>query len=491
MKPRAPSARALIRSFRNQRLGWPQALGELIDNACGNGARNVTIRLSKGRCEIRDDGVGCTPEKFAAMASIGGHEEDPLIVNPTSKYGIGAKHAFLWAGGPTRIYSRRGDLSLFMNVEWDDFTDAFDYDEPLTGEQASRECRLVKMDSDGVCIVMPSVTRKMDAGIFDSVIKTLNAQHWAAVEAGIVVRVEFFQSGKKKPRGGVLSGKQPPEFAEDHRINKVCTLADGRQIRLVGGVIATGVPWSTPGFEYIYGHRVVLTACGLGAGTMSFERLYVRVFLEGGKDDWNVTTNKHGLHDADEAALQEAVFRECRHLLACAEQEAIAMRSDSDEMFLGEVSDALTAGHRKKGKRDRNNKITEGTVQPSGKGSQHTRAKAVGVDPGNCTAGDRGSRKISIFPVEFEDEREFLIGEAKTKDWLVRLNKRHPMVAAALESRNKLATTIIADALWSDAFVSVDDHGQRSFVNGQMTFVDKLSAMLKVVPQEVEAEPTP
>lgn len=480
IKPRAPTARQLIRSFRNQTLGWQKAIGELIDNACGNGATTVHVQLSKSSVTVTDDGVGCTEEKFAALASIGWHEEDPLVVNPTSKYGIGAKHAFLWAGGPTRIYSRRADLTLYTEVDWDSFGDEFTYDEPLTGIHAERECKSVKLTHDGVHIAIPQCTRSMNRKIFGDLHKALNANHWAAVEAGVIVRVEFRMPGTRKLCGGVLPGKPLPEMQEQTAIDRQCQLADGRTIRLVGGVLAAGVPWSSPGFEYIFGHRVVINACGLGAGGMSFERLYVRVFLLGGKDAWDVATNKNGLHDADEAALQEVVFRECESLLEASEQEAIATRSD--EAFLAGIGDALTAGNRRKAKRPGAGG-EQGTVEPKATGRQHRRAEQVSDKAGNCESKSRSHPSIDVRPADFEKEREHLVGEAKTRDRIVRLNRKHPAVAEILSSRNGLATLALADALWSDASLRFDDDGQRRLIE-KMSFVEKLSAMLKAIPEQ-------
>jgi hypothetical protein len=95
----------MIAEKRNRKIGWAKALGELIDNSVGNGAAAVRILFKPHYVKCIDDGVGCDDRKFPAMVSLGMHVEDDMVKNQVSRYGFGAKDAFIWAGGPTRVFS--------------------------------------------------------------------------------------------------------------------------------------------------------------------------------------------------------------------------------------------------------------------------------------------------------------------------------------------------------------------------------------------------
>lgn len=481
-KGRGPTAHSTIRRMRNSRLGWASALGELIDNSCGNGATTVTVRLTPTTCEVRDDGNGCNERMFAALQSLDWHEEDRDHPNPTSVYGIGSKDAVIWAGGPTEYYSIR-DTARYTLVDWDDFGDSWSYADPVVGAAAAERCKAIKLNEHGTVIRMPHHTRQINRSSFDALVKALAAQHWAAVETGIVIRVEFVPRSSRTPVGGVLSGKPLPEFIDGKSIDAAVTLADGRKIRIIGGVLDPSVRMSQPGFEYIFGHRVVVPCGGLGAGQLCFERVYFRVLLLGDKSDWNPTTNKVGLHDSDEAALGEAVFRECKSLLDQAQHESIATLLEQE--LENEISEMLSEDNRRRAKR-RGAENPTGTIDPKSTGRQHQIAARTQDSKGNIKS--KAGARLSVKLVEFDEQNAHLIGKAAVRDRIIRLNKLHSAVSEATALSAKHELRLIAYAIWSDEWTRTDDTGH-SRLNGieRGTFIDKLSAMLKNLRKEQEA----
>lgn len=477
IKGRGMTAKATIVDCRNKPLGWSKAIGELIDNAVGNGAKTVSVMFRPHYVRVVDDGVGCTDEMFEALISFGWHVDDPKTNNKVSRFGVGAKQAAVWFGGPTEFYSRRDGEAKYIEIDWDDFAEEWDYPEALIGERGEAECKRIKLPETGTAVIAAHHDRQLTEKQFQDVRGTLNDLFWAAVETGVVIRLEFKRDGKNGSIvGGLLDGKTMPRFDESRTINKAVELAGGRRVHVNGGVLASDERITRPGFEYIYGHRVVVQAGGLGSGGFDFERVYFRVTLLGDKESWRVTTNKCGLHDADQAALEQAVFGACKSLLQAAKSEDYAQRIDQD--LLDEISDELTTSHRKKAKRKPVSNPGSGAVAPTGKGSQHRKAKeSQDGDDDREQPAKQMRGKIRIVRAEFADESVHLVADAVVKDRIVRLNRRHPFISTILGERDKRAILLLVDAVWSEAWLATDDSGQSRLIS-RGAYVDKLSAML-------------
>lgn len=477
IQPCGPTAKSIIYQMRHRKKRWAVSVGELIDNSVGNGATVVNVTFKPHYVECLDNGSGCNAEKFAALVSLGMHVEDDLVKNSVSRFGIGAKDAFIWAGGPTRVYSTRRSEARFIEVDWDTFDQLWEYNDIIEGDAAKTLCEEIGLSESGVAVVMPNHTRQMTTQVFADVYKQLAEMFWAAVETGIKIQVEWIPQPRLKKRyGGLLPGKQMPSLIPEYCIDSQLELADGRSIRILGGIITPDVRLSSPGFEYIYGHRVVLTAGGLGAGSLDFERCYFRVFLLGDKESWQVTTNKVGLHDADEAALGQAVYDHCKTILMQSQSEAMSQLADQD--LLDEVSELLSEANRKRAKRKPPANHTA-TKQSTGRGGRHTKAAEVGDELGNCQPNKPVAGQIKIKRAEFEDEKQHLIGQSVVRDRIIRVNVRHPFIKHCLETRDKVGLHVSAMAIWSDAYTKMDENGQLRFTE-RVDFVEKLSAMLKV-----------
>lgn len=477
-EPRFISASQWVRQARNRDLGWTRAISEWLDNSIGNGATKVSVTWRSRQVEVRDNGRGCTPEMFAALVSPGWHQEDSEHDNAISMFGIGAKDAFVWCGGPTHCFSRRDNLALCRVVDWDDWGETPTWQPLYDGENADRMCRANGLDDSGVVVRQPQHTRQINKRAFEDIHRSLSRLFWAAVETGVEIDVRFYPPGKTKPIGGLLKGRPLPQFIEGKTIDEMVELADGRLLHVCGGILHQSVRMSSPGFEYILGHRVVVPACGLGAGGILFERVYFRVVLLGDKHDWRVTTNKCGLHDADEAAIGQAVYDRCKSLLHDAASQPLSSVIDPD--LLKELADLVNDADRKRARRPGRGE-KQGTVPPAGTDRRHEAAQHVHEQtPGNCTpkGQGRGSRPISIIAAEFEDDRADLVGDASIKDRIIRINTRHEFVSAITRQEiQREALFVLTMSVWSDAWTLNDEKGQmRMIARGE--FISKLSRML-------------
>ncbi len=475
IRPRGPSASAWVKEFSNKTSSWEQIVSEWLDNSIGHGATRIDVSWSPRQIEVRDNGIGCTRKMFAALISPNAHEEDDTLENPTSIFGIGAKLGFLWCQGSTQCYSRRGEECYCTLLDWQSVVDWSDFDSAYEGVDAEKHCNNAGLRDSGV-LIRQTHNRRMNIKIFEAVHRALGKRYWAAVETGVEIDVRFAPHGmKKKQHGGLLPGRKLPEFAEGLTIQEELQMADGRNIRIDGGVLGDAVRLADPGFEYIYGHRVLVPAGGLGSGGMDFERIYCRIYLLGNKEDWRVTTTKDDLHDADLAALEQAVFDRCKELLEQSSKSDYARLLEQE--LLNEVADALNTANKKRATRGPRENTT-GTKESTGEGTQHETTSRPSGQNGKYRSRANAGR-ITVRVTEFDDDSAHLVGKVVVADKLVRLNKRHPHIEQRLAVRDKGRLFDTAFALWSYAWTTNEDNGQqRAFPRSD--FVSKFSAMLSI-----------
>lgn len=486
-KGHGPPAWATVRQLRMKPMGVHNATAELIDNSVGNNAQNIRVVYEKSRFIVQDDGVGCTMKKMKALVSLGGHEEDERAVNLVSRYGVGADEAFIWAGGITEVLSMRDGEPLYNEIDWDAFDVEWDYPRIAKGEDARAELqRYSKFNLEQGLLIVQQWNRRVDN--FEKLHARLSQTFWAAVETGVKIEVFYKTPGPGKPRGGPLKGKQMPEFMEGKQLAKSLTLSNGKQIRIEGGVLDEHARITEPGFEYLYGHRVLIPAGDQGAGEYGIERFYARVYLEGDKHDWQVETNKGGLHDEDLGVVKEAVFNACEDLLKEAQQQQEQLESIEDQELADELSDLLTeatGGRKARRKKQKNGK--HGTVEPTGKGGKHLKAKRTQDDEDGRMSGQKRRRTgfIKVRFAEFAEREQHLLGIAKVGERVVRLNQLHPALMelhppdGPTPIENKPLLLAYAHALWVDEFTRVDEHGQQK-LRDDTAFVEKFSEQLAI-----------
>lgn len=480
-RPAVPGA--LVQSMRQRQLCWETAVGEWLDNAIGNGATSVEVTLRPKEIRVVDNGYGCTAEMFSALSTIGGHAESSDVKNKVSRYGIGAKDGFLWVGGPTEVCSVRdkGDgthEAYVVELDWDSYQDVWKYPAPADGELALKKCRRAGIDGTGVALLMPDYDRNMGPSAVLRLIENLNSIYWPAVESGIEISVSFVQ---RRRYGGLLEGKRLPVFIEGKQCDDEVKLEDGRSIRILAGLFNPAeYQTSSPGVEYLFGHRVLIPAGGTGCGEMPYENLYGRVYLLGEKTEWRVSTNKTGLHDTDRRAVAQAVYDHIRPLLeSAASGEFDALR---DRAFEEDLSEELTLAMcaRKKAKRNTTTRDPDGEgKEATGEGGKHQQAAQTGEQEGNCEgkapgedrASDRKGRRPGTFTLKFRpfggsDAWKLGVADVEATNKLVALNESHPLVAAYLGNRRRYRHSLVSLAVlvWGLATAGIerDDVSQMS-----------------------------
>jgi hypothetical protein len=463
-KPRPPSARGTIREYRNRTLGWSKVINELVDNSLGNAAKRVRIEFGDKSVKVLDNGCGCNARMFSALVSLTWHEEAPGIDNDVSMYGVGAKHAFLWAGGPTDCFSIRDGEARYISVDWDSMDRDWTYPDIVVGKEAMTLCFGAGLHGPhGTMVQMSRVIRKFDGNNIKSLVLSLGDHYWPAIDSGAEISVVY------KPRKGksltrIITGKPLPMMQVDGLIDEVITLDDGRQLKILAGIVPVDAPLTRPGFEYIFGHRVLLPACDLGCGGMDFERVYGRVWLLGKKEVWRVSVNKDDLHDIDRDIVEDAIFSKCSELLKQSQSEAFAQFKD--DQLLSEVEEEINSilTSPKKAKRRSDNHQNEGTVKPTGRGSQHIQARDVSSTPGNIKRKPRKGGRIRFTWRTFEERDTWKLGDVNVAARVVGLNRSHPFFVRAREEQEKASILVTAMMLWADAWCQWNDKNEGQLV---------------------------
>jgi hypothetical protein len=276
------------------------------------------------------------------------------------------------------------------------------------------------------------------------------------------VQIRFvYLSSEGKEERYELTRKQLPEFAEGYSMDSQHILADGRKIRIIGGVLSPSERLSRPGFEYIFGHRVLIECGGVGAGEMCFERVYFRVYLEGDKEAWKVNVNKDGLNDDDLEQLEQCVYSACLRLLEHAQSEAFASFEDPDVFNM--IEDALNEAEGTKHPAKHGPAINNsGAVNGNGRGSRHKKADVFHDMLGDRTTppkkGRNNGKRIRVYPCDFEDENAHLIGTVEVQSRVIRVNTKIDLIRE-WQTVNPNGLLSIALALWTSQRIKFDANG--------------------------------
>ncbi len=122
-----------IASIRAERMSWPAALAELVDNSFDAGARRVEVMLEPHGFIVRDDGRGV--DNLSRLLKFGDHHAH--ATTRLGRYGIGAKEV-IFRGNLVRIetvhagqrYELQIDVSSVMDWDALEGADPVPVDEP-------------------------------------------------------------------------------------------------------------------------------------------------------------------------------------------------------------------------------------------------------------------------------------------------------------------------------------------------------------------------
>lgn len=434
----------LLQSIANDNLSMSDALGELIDNAIDANAKQITITIGKRKravpafVSVDDDGTGC--DALVSIVQLGKHADHKTT--RLGRFGIGAPNAMLFLGGTeseVKIVSTKDSSRRMLTLNWRRYAAQWRIDNKWMMSRAALpgEC--------GTQIVIEPCVRHFPEGAdLARLLAHLGYVYAPAIKRGVQIQLRT-----DKAVHVVKRWEMPAvENIVDTVINVgACTA------RVYVGVVPVGAANQRPGITYMHGFRVIKPSSGLGCSGMDFSRVCGFVELDRG---WSLTKNKNDISQHKEE-LAVAVFAAIKGVL---DQAASVGHELRFAQFDSEVDSAL---HTLFGKRDKKAKRGKGgetgTIEPTGKGRGHKRARVE--QPGH-TFGNRldklgGALRLSYVDLGNDDR----FGQMSENQ--VILNLAHPLVSEARSAQNKTAIVILASVLIAESVQRTTASGQQRF----------------------------
>jgi hypothetical protein len=410
----------LVRSICAANLNWRSACGELIDNAFDAGASAVALAFSTrrgvGTFTITDNGAGC--EDPCAFVRLGGHVGKAST--RLGRYGIGAKEAALWIGqDPPRIdvTSTHAGKRRFLSYDWLRVI--------KTNRWAIDPSALIVSDARPgldvgtvVSITSPNLRRVPHGKDWDNFIASLGYLYAPAIKRGKQISVS---------RNGEAPTPVPPYVSpplEPGHVDQVIEVG-GKLARVYAGIVTPGTPNPKCGFTYVYGFRVILEACGHGAGPFNYARVAGIVDLGEG---WVLAKNKDNISQHTED-LYTKVQEVCGDLLRRAEVTGLRLESAEFDSAADRLLNEAVFGGTPNTKAERGKGESHGTKIPTCRGGKHTRAERE-QDGETYPRLARGSLRI-----QYQDDEPDRIGHF-SEPATVMLNPNHAWVASMRSRKN-------------------------------------------------------
>lgn len=395
-----------------ENLSWHDALAELIDNSFDANANRCEITVAAKHLIIQDDGDGAPDvSKFVKLGAHQQHRRTGL-----GMHGRGLKDAWLWLGRRIEIESNHKGHKYSLSLDSEELI-ANNWQGPAPKDAPSK--------STGTKIVFPSIVRQSPR---DDTKNKLRKTFMPALRDGrqIILRV-----------GGKSSRLTPYELPPLEDVINETIEVDGRVVIIHAGIVPAELPNHTPGFMYIFKHRVIMES-SLGSGDYGASRITGTITLGEG---WKLSPHKDNIAEAQES-LGHAIENRIRPILEKARKQHIIAES---EAFLCEIEDLMNEGLSSlKNKEKRNPPENQtGKIHPKFTGRKRQTAKKVHETNGHV-ASMNGRKRRGITVTTYDDERDDVLGKADPIVNSVQLNLTHEVVRQVYESRNVLATYAIA-----------------------------------------------
>jgi hypothetical protein len=412
-------------------LGWKKAIAELLDNAIDAGATEVVVQFGKQindrpvTCALRDNGSGSDEvTNFFRFGGRARHASTRL-----GRYGIGAKEACLWIGGPASTMSVRtvrGRRCKSASANWAKLVSSKTWKFSASDTEAP-------IGEAGTTITIAPVLRYLPHGEkLDELLADLGYMYTGAIDAGHRILVQ----GLARRATVALQPYRLPPLEPGELETTIEVL--GRSVHLRAGIVREGEPNRRPGLTYVHAFRVIKSACGDGLGAGSIGRIAGIVELG---NDWPLTKNKDDIADGE--GLYSVIASAMRPLTERAERsrmvmESAALRADLERM----VNAQLGVNANPDAKAKRGSGEDTGSKEPKNTGRKHKRARSD--QPGETF------RKYGSIRVEFTD-----LGTTQRigrfASGTVMLNTAHPMVLATRQNANKEALFLLVTIVLSHA----------------------------------------
>lgn len=374
-------------------ITWATLLAEIIDNSIDAKASRVIVTFGTLKAKtlvVEDDGVGCGD--VAVMLTEGKRHSHGI--DSMGRYGLGLKNAAHCMWGQMDIKTRHEGIAHKICADWEQMKASGKWEIPAATKFPTN-------DPSGTILTFTRMRKEAPHG-FGSLIDELRYIFTPGLLRGI--QIQFILPRNKRE---LLKPYEWPQLEDT--IEDTFTV-DGKGVRLRGGIVKEGVPNKKPGFAYCHLHRIILPACGIGAGEHSTRRISGQVWLD---DKWRLTVHKDDFVWRDKIAIE--VERRMLPLLKKADTQAEDLASSAFDKKLNASLQGVMEGYAKsqrKARRDKGKK--KGTQEGTCDGSKHT--NATKTQPGDGLPPKRMG-KISLRWIEM-DEGYGRIDGNKTTIWL-------------------------------------------------------------------------
>lgn len=445
----------LLNALCKQKLGWVDALAELIDNSFNAGATRVVVRCGNKSVSVEDDGRGMLDVTSAVR--LGDHRVD--LDAGIGMYGIGLKDAWLYAGDSITVTSNRAGKRCVISTSVREMIGTGDWSvsPPIESETIEQNGTTIKLG------LKPG--RNLPSK------DNMSKLAWAFTPALL--------SGKqilwvhRNVRMPLIPNELPPLVDVVNDEFEV----DGKVVKIHIGLVQDGHSMPNGPLWYQHKHRTICKSY-LGVHRYNNERIGGIVTLGSG---WSLTKNKDDFDDNKEA-LGNAIENRCRMLLAKAEQltvdvQSAALNTELESM----VNDAVATLKREK----RNSGESSGSKIPAYSGRKRKRAAQTSENAGSVevkgTSRNRGRLKIAWRALDGNS-----IGEFDHLSDTITLNIDNAFVDYTRKSGDKPLLFALAMSVFADYVCTHQDGSKTLFeVRG---YSQTLGEILRtMVPNTMEA----
>lgn len=402
----------VLHAMRNQNLDWATAIGELVDNSFDADASSVEIEFGPRKVlTVSDNGRGCG--SIERMWKLGDHYGSSTTA--LGQYGVGLKDASCWLWGETMISTcHKGvESKVVINLPQLAKSHSWSIPDAVTTEATRSGTRIRFRNIERNFPSLEKLASKM-AYIFSPAIrsgrqivirgrnKTLPCAAWSMPDLVEIVQDEFEVNGKP--------------------------------VRIDVGIVTDDAVNPKSGFNYCYGHRVIMNS-SLGSNGYSTSRICGIVTL--GKK-WRLGKNKTEIVDSDQDLLADAIWRRCESLIksSCERASALTNTHLAREVTQnlrkrlgttkneGMESDVPT----RKEKRDTSSRDNENHgVKPKKTGRKRKRSKKSQDGVGSIVESVKShANQVSLEWKTFESDK--CVGEFDIPGNVVYLNSHHKLL---------------------------------------------------------------
>lgn len=349
---------SVIHYMRKQNFTWAVILKELIDHSIDASASCIQLALRRSEIRITDDGRGC-PD-LLRMIRLGGradHDETQI-----GQYGVGLKDTAIWGANRLGIPSICAGMQRTVQVNWDVIMrhGLWRLETPITD--------LPTQAPSGTTITLSDLRHPRPP--LQRLVDEFGRTYLPWLRAGGTILL--------------TSERHPPEKVEAFELptlleqqTEVIPLED-KSATVTLGMVPPTMTLKDRGLLFLYGPRVIMEARRLGLTPDAVAELFGWIAFSRG---WTLEKNKQGFLD-DLTPLGDAIASRFATLIAHASHHHVSKPLADIRKAVNDRFKQLKLAHGPRRKAVRNGPHEkEGTVEPTGTGSPHKRAK--NVQPGD------------------------------------------------------------------------------------------------------------